>query len=327
MSYQNLGLGFRTIAAATTNIDAIVPSDACFVPLYQRGPLNGADPIDKVVVGDVKRFWDGNLGNKEFINIIKMQGAYEALRRSGITLPQVVSAKNANSTPTSSVLVGVDGKFSAMTYNKLPLNAGVPYTGVASTGSNLQTNMTPGNVMATFNNGVSVINPGGRGLQTYVTAPQYSGRSLASVSDFNAQTQNTTGTGGDIDISLGQQLDYSPDIIPGVTLFSAPRYGGDIANAGTSGGDYLSAMQRGDIDSALRAQGTGVVSQSLYPGLVAGGVDLSNPEAVRNAMSAFASVPTTVNPNTAYANTGTNGAFVGSVKETDAPCESCSAWK
>jgi hypothetical protein len=55
-------------SAYTVNGEVPAPNGACMNMLYQMGPFNGADPIDKFGVFDVKRTNDGLYADKVLVN-------------------------------------------------------------------------------------------------------------------------------------------------------------------------------------------------------------------------------------------------------------------
>jgi hypothetical protein len=210
MSLINATQGLAAVGAVTTNIGAQAPSNQCYVPLWVRGPYNGADPISRLAIGDVKRFGDGVMANKAWTNLLKMQGGYEALIRAGVQTPHVAASKNANATVKPAVMVcDSNGSCGAGTYGTLTSDMWTPYTGVHSTASNYQPMITPGTAIGQFPNGLTIISSAGTGVPsgTFVSSGQ-DAQSLA------AAGLNTTGayavTGG---VTLADQLFQSGNVV------------------------------------------------------------------------------------------------------------------
>jgi hypothetical protein len=164
-SYGHVASGLATVTAATTPVGAVAQSAECWYPLGIRGPYDGADPGDRFIVGDVARFSDGVDGTKQYINFVKMQGAYDALRRAGVEMPTIIGAKRPNAQPVAGVMVSApNGTYSGGVYQSLPFDKSSPHTGVFYSGTNYQTGITPGTVVSVFPNGTSVVDYTNRSL-------------------------------------------------------------------------------------------------------------------------------------------------------------------
>jgi hypothetical protein len=201
MAYAAQGLA--AVTAATTTYSGAAPSTACHVPIWQRGPYDGSQPNSRLYIGDVKRFSDGVFANKQFTNLLKMQGGYEALHRAGVTSPNVVLAKMPNASNRAAAMVcTADGACPAGVFGTMSTDMWAPYAGVHTTTNNYQTTVTPGTPVGQFPNGVTLISSAGAGLPSGTfTASGNGNTSLA------AAAVNTTGayptTGG---VSLFDQM-------------------------------------------------------------------------------------------------------------------------
>ena len=165
VSYGHVASGLAAVTAATTPVGAVAQSAECWYPLGIRGPYDGADPGDKFIVGDVSRFSDGVDGTKQYINFVKMQGAYDALRRAGVEMPTVIGAKRPNAQPVPGVMVSSpNGTYSGGVYHNLTTDKSSPHTGVFYSGTNYQTGLTPGTVVSVFPNGTAVVDYTNRSL-------------------------------------------------------------------------------------------------------------------------------------------------------------------
>ncbi len=188
-TYGHVVSGAATVTAATTPIGAVAPSAECWYPLGIRGPYDGADPGDKFIIGDVARFSDGIDGTKQYINFVKMQGAYEGLRRAGVELPTVIGAKRPNAQPVAGVMVSSpNGTYSGGVYHNMPVDKSAPYTGVMYSGTNYQTSLTPGTVVSVFPNGTAVVDYTNR---TMLTQPGAVASTMTPA--VQAANANTTG--------------------------------------------------------------------------------------------------------------------------------------
>ncbi len=306
MSLINATQGLAALGAVTTNIGAQAPSNQCYVPLWVRGPYNGADPISRLAIGDVKRFGDGVMANKAWTNLLKMQGGYEALIRAGVQTPNIAASKNANATVKPAVMVcDSNGSCGAGTYGTLSSDMWTPFTGVHSTASNYQPLITPGTAIGQFPNGMTIISSAGTGVPsgTFVSTGN-DAQSLA------AAGLNTTGayteTGG---VTLADQIFQSGNTVGNEFLVSDSTLQAQQ--------NSLAAYQA--ASSAASAQQPpaqffppGVYQPNIAPGVAQGTATVpqyANPLNVWGAgVAPFVAQPNTV-PNSAYSN-----------------CASCNGW-
>jgi hypothetical protein len=303
-SYNSVTTGLAAIQQSFTTGATGPGAQSCYVPMFTRGPYQGADPGSRISIGDVKRFSDGVFANRVYFNLIKAQAAAEALYQAGVMQPNVVVSKGSNSSARPTVLIGMDGNYTGASYGSLGLDKSVPYTPVFSTGLNYMATSTPGTVLATFPSGVSVVSSGGAS-----TAASFAGPAIVA--------ENLNATGGIVQNadSFASELNNSGDVIPGLTLFGVPQYGGDVANVGYSGADVLGQLQGGQSLGSFLSQNTG------------GNPFAPQPTASQTGLAQF---PTGVNPlNTYSPATMSNNAFSISPSyfpSTSAGCTSCQGW-
>ena len=109
------------------------PNAACWAPMLITGPMNGADPGDKLFVGGGRMLGDGQLRNGEYLNLYTAQGVSTAFQLAGISANTAIT-KNANAKPVQGVNIINDatGVASGAAFNYLGANNWVPYTQVAS---------------------------------------------------------------------------------------------------------------------------------------------------------------------------------------------------
>jgi len=125
--------GAEVINSAVTSGNLVPPNAACWSPMLFTGPMNGADPGDKLFVGGGRRLGDGQLRNGEFLNLYTTQGVTTAFQLAGIPANTVIT-KNANAKPVQGVNVINDstGVASGAAFDYLGANNWVPYAQVAS---------------------------------------------------------------------------------------------------------------------------------------------------------------------------------------------------
>jgi hypothetical protein len=108
-----------------------VPGFTCTT--YVKPPVSsGFDPADKVLIGDVTRWYSGGLADKVFINTIKAQGAMEALAAIGVS-PYSAVTKVVGPAQAVVSRVAPDGQQGVQSYLEMPYNKAVPATGALST--------------------------------------------------------------------------------------------------------------------------------------------------------------------------------------------------
>ena len=231
--------------AYTVNGDIPAPNGACMNMLYQMGPFNGADPIDKFGVFDVKRTNDGLYADKVLVNGYKMQAAFEALNDAGVVTPYVALAKNRLDTDAAVYNETSPGFFPWMSFGNLPHNkqvywggagvssatTGIPIPVLAETGGG-----SLGRAGYAFDNGV-----------TLTPAPRFTG----------------TTVGGDL-------LLDSNDVVPNLSFFSLPLGPGDVTTLNPSGAAYEAALSAGDVQEAVVQAGFGQTIRGLMPDPVDG---------------------------------------------------------
>lgn len=125
--------GVEVVNSAITSGNLVPPNAACWSPMLITGPMNGADPGDKLFVGGGRMLGDGQLRNGEFLNLYTTQGVTTAFQLAGIPTNTVIT-KNANAKPVQGVNVISDstGVASGAAFNYLGANNWVPYTQVSS---------------------------------------------------------------------------------------------------------------------------------------------------------------------------------------------------
>jgi hypothetical protein len=229
--------GLRAVNTAFATRGTLTSSNAGPMTLLTlQGPYDGADPASRVGIFSVRRFNDGVGANMQYENGIKVQAATEALARAGVATPVAALAKtDAYTVPY--VAVGHHGVYSTGVYNALPLDKQVYVGGAVTTALTATNPAAPrpggGQVVAEFGNGTKAV--------TTPCTPGYDPVSLAGM--------------------LAQQQDF----IPGVTLFSAPRGYGDVANLGVSGAGMVERLGSGDVLGAVIASGGGPVVAGIVP--------------------------------------------------------------
>ena len=120
-----------------------LPGITCSTYLTPLAPLSGYDPADKVATGDVTRWYSGGLSNKEFINTVKAQGAMEALAAAGLP-PYAALTKTFGQATSVVSRADATGQQVVQTFDLLPHNKAVPYTGAVAKGSLLGAQTTYG---------------------------------------------------------------------------------------------------------------------------------------------------------------------------------------
>jgi len=153
--FDSVSSGYATVQNSLAT--AAVPSTACWSPLTIRGPYGGADPGDRLIIGDVRRFSDGPDATKQWLNLVKMQAAAEALARAGVPLPHVINGKAANASGVAGVMVGSNGIFQAGVYETLATDKSAPFTGIYSTSEHYGMPQRAGTVLANFSNGMQLV--------------------------------------------------------------------------------------------------------------------------------------------------------------------------
>jgi hypothetical protein len=134
----NLGIpapisGAEVINSAITTGGALPPNANCWSPFIITGPMNGADPGDKLFVGGGRRLGDGQLRNGEYLNMYTAQGVSTAFHLAGMPVNTVIS-KGSDSNPVQGVNIvnSSTNVASGAVFNYLGANNGVPYTPVNS---------------------------------------------------------------------------------------------------------------------------------------------------------------------------------------------------
>ena len=125
--------GAEVINSAITSGNSVPPNAACWSPMLITGPMNGADPGDKLFVGGGRMLGDGQLRNGEFLNLYTTQGVTTAFQLANIPTNTVIT-KNANAKPVQGVNVinNSTGVSSGAAFDYLGANNWVPYTQVSS---------------------------------------------------------------------------------------------------------------------------------------------------------------------------------------------------
>lgn len=226
--------------AYTVNGDVPAPNGACMNMLYQMGPFNGADPIDKFGVFDVKRTNDGLYADKVLVNGYKMQAAFEALNDAGVVTPYVALAKNRLDTDAAVYNETSPGFFPWMSFGNLPHNKQV-YWGGAGVSS------------ATTGVPVPVLAETGTGSLTGTGYAFDNGVTLTPAPRFTGTT-----VGGDL-------LLDSNDVVPNLSFFSLPLGPGDVTTLNPSGAAYEAALSAGDVQEAVVQAGYGQPIRGLRP--------------------------------------------------------------
>lgn len=213
----------------------------CYYALRFTGPYGDAKPEDRFVVGDVRRRLD-DAQFKAWTNTIQSLAVHQALEHAGIKNAKVALPKHYSSASSVGVAVGQNGRYPIMGYNNLTTDKAVPNSVAISTAPSLGKNLA--------------------------------GKKLLDLPGGTALVKNDSPQFG-----LADQ--YNRNAVPGVTLFSAPRYGGDIANLGVSGGDLIQAIDDGDIMRQMQASGENVFTSQI----------LSSKNAMEPKLSDFAFNP------------------------------------
>jgi hypothetical protein len=159
--------GAEVINSAITAGGMVPPNANCWAPMFITGPMNGADPGDKLFVGGGRMLGDGQLRNGEYLNLYTAQGVTTAFQLAGISANTVVS-KNANAKPVQGVNIISDatGVASGAAFNYQGANNWVPYTPVSSTATGAALPI-PGVTTTSTGVGISAIpgtTAGGAGL-------------------------------------------------------------------------------------------------------------------------------------------------------------------
>ncbi len=125
--------GAEVINSAITTGSALPPNANCWSPFIITGPMNGADPGDKLFVGGGRRLGDGQLRNGEYLNLYTAQGVSTAFHLAGLPTNTVIS-KGSDSNPVQGVNVvnSSTNVASGAVFNYLGANNGVPFTPVNS---------------------------------------------------------------------------------------------------------------------------------------------------------------------------------------------------
>ncbi len=224
----------------TTDNNCGASNAACLNLVWEQGPYGGADPSDRAALFDVKRWNDGGLANKVFINGVKAQGAMEALHRAGVTTPFSSVAKR-DATVAPFVFIDDGGNYSTAVYGTLPLDK-QNYTGAASSTS-VSAGYSPFPLVAKFPNGISLVGQptvGGNLTSTPVTL---------NTGSCGKSTQVTYM--GDYDPSSFDGQLPSNMTIPGVSLFSYPQAEGAITTLQSSGAQVIADLAANNIVGAI----------------------------------------------------------------------------
>ena len=278
--------GLATVRAAVVpGVRDTAAANACWAPIRIRGPYDGADPINRFVVGDVPRFQNGDRDcTKQFLNAVKIQAATDAVVQAGIKTPVISQAKHGGKAVAGAAVVGANGITRGLTYGELGLQLETPNVGIYTTASNFGSFDTPGYVLAQFPDGSALI-----GTQPPELAwAAHAGASPFGPTTLAAANANTTGAGsgkGDSvtvapkGVDIWTTLYVNGETLPGVSLFGVPTYPGDIANLHYTGADIASVSAS---DPARAAAETEVsLAEYAMPG--------PNPWATRAAAPAPAS--------------------------------------
>lgn len=246
--------------AFTLDGNPAAPNAGCVNFMWLRSPM--PDPIDRWSVGDVRRFNDGLLADKVFVNVLKVQAAVEALRRAGVADPYAALAKNQFDADAM-VPIGTDGgdDYTWSQYAQLPVNKQVPWGAALSVAPASAANPPQaGQVVTTFPNGVQLI---GGGSSATAAASSVSGGTNVSLARAEpGKTADPSNPAYD-PASFAGQLDESGDVIRGLSLFDVPRNPFDIANLGPSGAEFISAINEGDVMNEIVAGGGAQAVSSL----------------------------------------------------------------
>lgn len=235
-------------SAYTVNGEVPAPNGACMNMLYQMGPFNGADPIDKFGVFDVKRTNDGLYADKVLVNGYKMQAAFEALNDAGVVTPYVALAKNRLDTDAAVYNETSPGFFPWMSFGNLPHNKQV-YWGGAGVSSATTGYPGPAPVLAATGGSVGSVVP----------VPPSTGYTFDNGVRLTPAPQFTgTTVGGDL-------LLDSNDVLPNLSLFSVPLGPGNITTLNPSGAAYEAALSAGDVQEAVVQAGYGNLVRGLMP--------------------------------------------------------------
>ena len=230
-------------------------NNACYQFMYLRGPYDNADPISKVIIGDVRRMNDGLLADKVMVNLYKTQAAFEALRGAGVVDPYVALAKDIADTDAT-VFNEVDGNFFPWSmYNRLGANKQVPW-GSSNVSS---TSVYPASTSTLAQTGVDT----SMGMGMGVGAGTIGNRQV--VQTFNNGTALARG-GIDSTNTLGPDLMLdSNDVVPGLSLFSVPDGFGSITTLQPSGAAYIQSLGAGDVITAVKNAGYAQAVSGFQP--------------------------------------------------------------
>jgi hypothetical protein len=108
-----------------------IPGFTCGTFVKIPGLSTGLDPGDKYAIGDITRWYSGGMSDKVFINILKTQGAMEALGALAVpshaAVTKLVGQANA-------VVSRVDpsGQQGVQSFVSMPYNKAVPSTGAVT---------------------------------------------------------------------------------------------------------------------------------------------------------------------------------------------------
>lgn len=173
--------GADVINSAITTGGALPPNANCWSPFIITGPMNGADPGDKLFVGGGRRLGDGQLRNGEYLNMYTAQGVSTAFHLAGMPVNTVIS-KGSDSNPVQGVNIvnNSTNVASGAVFNYLGANNGVPYTPVNSNAAGASLSI-PGQVLTSTGIGFS-------NLPSSFTASKSAGPSaLATTAAMNKQ--------------------------------------------------------------------------------------------------------------------------------------------
>jgi hypothetical protein len=107
-----------------------LPGFNCSVYVKTPGLSTGFDPSDKIAIGDITRWYNGD-GGKVYTNIVKMQGAMEALGAAGVS-GYASLTKSVGQAHAVVSRVDASGQQGVQSYLHAPYNKAVPNTGAVS---------------------------------------------------------------------------------------------------------------------------------------------------------------------------------------------------
>jgi hypothetical protein len=125
------GLGTLSKTYTTSQFCGAQTGTSCYNWLFVQGPYGGADPSDKLAIGDVPRLNDGHNASKQWLNVVKSQVATETLLRAGVAQPYVALAKGDVAGQTGVMYVNGDSA-PAMLYTNLMTDKQVAASGAIS---------------------------------------------------------------------------------------------------------------------------------------------------------------------------------------------------